>query len=67
MLLKIPEAEYHPLRTERYVAKYTKKLAENPFEVSMKEIAIEIIPYEHLWEIIMEILNKNLEKKTSRR
>ncbi|MFT4534674.1 MAG: hypothetical protein ACJA1A_003146 [Saprospiraceae bacterium] len=67
MLLKLPEAEYHPLRTKRYVAKYEKKLAENPFEVSMKEIAIEIIPYEHLWNIIMEILNRNLEKKTSNR
>lgn len=67
MLLKLPEAEYHPLRTERYVAKYAKKLAENPFEVSMKEIAIEIIPYEHLWNIILEILNKNLEKKSSKR
>ena len=67
MLLKLPDAEYHPLRTKRYVAKYEKKLAENPFEISMKEIAIEIIPYEHLWDIIMEILNKNLEKKTSKR
>ncbi len=67
MLLKLPEAEYHPLRTERYVAKYVKKLKENPFEVSMKELAIEIIPYEHLWDIIMEILNKNIEKKTSKR
>ena len=67
MLLKLPEAQYHPLRTKRYVTKYEKKLAENPFEISMKEIAIEIIPYEHLWNIIMEILNKNLEKKNSRR
>ena len=67
MLLKLPEADYHPLRTERYVAKYAKKLAENPFEISMKEIAIEIIPYEDLWNITMEILNKNLEKKTSKR
>ncbi|MFT6335111.1 MAG: hypothetical protein ACI86M_000302 [Saprospiraceae bacterium] len=67
MLLKLPEAEYHPLRTKRYVAKYEKKLAENSFEISMKEIAIEIIPYEHLWDIIMEILNKNLERKTSKR
>jgi hypothetical protein len=67
MLLKLPEAEYHPLRTKRYVAKYEKKLAENPFEISMKEIAIEIIPYEHLWDIIMEILNKNLVKKNSKR
>ncbi len=65
MLLKLPEAEYHPLRTERYVTKYKKKLLENPYEVSMKEIAIEIIPYEQLWDITIEILNKNLGKNAS--
>lgn len=63
MLLKIPEAEYHPLRTKRYVAKYEKKLAENPYEISLKEISVEIIPYEYLWEIILEILDTNLKKK----
>lgn len=63
MLLKLPEAEYHPLRTERYVKKYEKKLKENPFEISLKSIDVEIIPYEHLWEIIIEILNTNIKKK----
>jgi len=56
-----------PVRTKRYVAKYEKKLAENPFQISMKEIAVEIIPYEQLWVIIMEILNINLEQKKRKR
>jgi tetratricopeptide (TPR) repeat protein len=59
MLLKLPEAEYHPLRTERYVKKYEKKLRENPFKISLKSIDVEIIPYEHLWEIILDILDDN--------
>jgi len=63
MLLKLPEAEYHPLRTERYVKKYEKKLRENPFEVSLKSIDVEIIPYEQLWEIIIEILGDNIKNK----
>lgn len=63
MLLKIPEAEYHPLRTIRYVKKYEQKLRENPFEVSMKDVDVEIIPYEQLWEIILEILERNIKKK----
>lgn len=63
MLLKLPEAEYHPLRTQRYVAKYEKKLRETPFEVSMKAVNVEIIPYEHLWEIIIGILDENIKKK----
>ncbi|MDF1697709.1 MAG: hypothetical protein P1U56_17820 [Saprospiraceae bacterium] len=63
MLLKIPEAEYHPLRTIRYVTKYEKKLRETPFEISLKAVDVEIIPYEHLWDIILEILKDNLKKK----
>jgi len=63
MLLKIPEAEYHPLRTIRYVKKYEQKLRENPFEISLKDIDVEIIPYEHLWEIILDILDLNLNKR----
>lgn len=63
MLLKLPEAEYHPIRTKRYVAKYERKLLENPFEVSLKELAVEIIPYEELWDIIINILNENIKKK----
>ncbi len=65
MLLKLPEAEYHPLRTERYVKKYEQKLKENPFELSLKVVDVEIIPYEHLWEIIIDILDLNLGKKKS--
>ncbi len=63
MLLKLPEAEYHPLRTERYVKKYEKKLRENPFKISLKSIDVEIIPYEQLWEIIIGILDENIQKK----
>jgi len=62
MLLKLPEAEYHPLRTMRYVKKYEQKLKENPFELSLKNIDVEIIPYEHLWEIIIDILDLNKRK-----
>ena len=38
MLLKIPEAEYHPLRTIRYVTKYEKKLRETPFDIFVLDI-----------------------------
>lgn len=63
MLLKLPEAEYHPIRTERYVAKYEKKLLENPLEILLKSVDVEIIPFENLWEIIIEILGLNLKTK----
>ena len=63
MLLKLPEAEYHPIRTKRYVAKYEKKLLATPYEVSLKDVSVEIIPYEYLWEIIIATLEKNQSKR----
>ncbi len=66
MLLKMPEAKYNPIRTKRYVKKYEQKLTENPFEITMKAVSVELIPYEHLWEIIMEILGKKLKMKNEK-
>jgi hypothetical protein len=63
MLLKIPDAEYHPIRTARYVSKYEKKLKANPLEVLLKSVNVEIIPFENLWEIIIDILDVNLKSK----
>jgi len=63
MLLRLPEAEYNPIRTKRYVAKYEKKLRSKPYEISLKELNVEIIPYEYLWETILEILDNNLKRK----
>ena len=60
MILKLPEANYHPVRTERYVKKYKKILYENPADLGMNRIETEIIPYEHLWEIIEEVMEQNL-------
>jgi len=67
MLLKLPEAEYHPIRTVRYVTKYEKKLRENPLEILLKTVDVEIIPFEHLWEIIIEILGFNAKNVKSKR
>ena len=63
MLLKIPDAEYHPIRTVRYVSKYEKKLKANPLEILLKSVDVEIIPFENLWEIIIDILDVNLQSK----
>ena len=63
MLLKIPDAEYHPIRTARYVSKYEKKLKENPLDILLKSVDVEIIPFEILWGIILDILDVNLKSK----
>lgn len=57
MLLKLPEADYNPIRTQRYVSKYQKKLNENPLEITLKSTEVEIIPYEQLWEMVIDVIS----------
>ncbi len=57
MLLKLPEADYNPIRTKRYVNKYWKKLQENPLDISLQSSEVEVIPYEHLWEMVIEMIS----------
>lgn len=63
MLLKLPDADYHPLRVQRYVDKYHKRLLATPMEISEQSSEIEIIPYEQLWEMVLEVLEKNKSKR----
>ncbi len=63
MLQKLPQANFHPLRLERYVGKFHKRLKETPMNISEQSAEIEIIPYEHLWEIVIELLQMRLDKK----
>ena len=65
MLLKVADADFHPIAAERYTKEmYTKLLASNP-SANFQSTEIEVIPYEKLWEIVMELLEKNRNKKSS--
>jgi hypothetical protein len=59
MLIKVPDAAYHPLRVKRYTEKYYNKLKNSNMEISEQSGEIEIIPYEILWELVLEMLEKN--------
>jgi len=63
MLQKLPLANFHPVRLKRHVEKFHKRLLETPMNISEQSAEIEIIPYEHLWEIVIELLQMRLEKK----
>ena len=58
MLLKLPDADYHPLRVARYVTKFQKKLKNKPRTFSNQFFQSEIIDYEILWEFVIEFLEK---------
>ncbi len=65
MLLKVADADFHPIAAERYTKEmHAKLLASNP-SANFQSTEIEVIPYEKLWEIVMELLEKNRNKKNS--
>ena len=58
MLLEIPKALFHPEATQRRAKRYHKGLLDNPLELSLQPREVEIIPYEHLWTIILQYLRQ---------
>jgi len=59
MLLLIPKADFHKQAVIRKTQPYLKKLQKVPLEVDQLTHEIEIIPYEHLWELVIKSLEKN--------
>jgi hypothetical protein len=62
MLILIPKSNFHPVRVQLHAKNLFTKLKKH--EISIQEFSseIEIIPFDHLWEIIVELLKKNLSK-----
>jgi len=56
MLLEIPKEGFHRVAVERKASKYRERLSEMPLEVANQSHSIEIIPYEDLWEMVLNIL-----------
>lgn len=57
MLLQIPKRQYHRKAVERHAMPYLKKLKSVPLNKANQSFEIEIIPYEHLWEYILQSLD----------
>ncbi len=63
MFLKIQESNYNRIALERNTRDLFKKLKTKPLEVASKPIEMEIIPFEMLWEMVLE----SLDRKSTRR
>lgn len=64
MLLEIPKEGFHRVAVERKASKYRERLSEMSLEVANQSHSIEIIPYEDLWEMVLNILGtKRHDKK----
>ena len=57
MLLQLPKANFHREAVVRKAKKYYDKLTENPSNLKMQASEIEIMPYEMLWEYVLDSLD----------
>ena len=57
MLIEIPKYNFNKLRVERHTKKLREKLSTMSLADSQQAFFSEIIPYENLWEIIMDSLD----------
>jgi len=62
MLSKIPEANFNRIALERRSKDLYKKLISKPLEVANQPIEMEIIPFEKLWEMVLNSLDKKTTK-----
>ena len=57
MLLQVPKRHFHRAAVIRHAESYYSKLIEESSTKSNEAFEMEIIPYEHLWEYILESLD----------
>ncbi|MFN7119202.1 MAG: hypothetical protein ACK4TA_20555 [Saprospiraceae bacterium] len=62
MLLQIPTARFHPAAVTRKVKQYLDKLKNTPLNVANQTHDIEIIPYEDLWEFVIDSLGNDYQQ-----
>lgn len=62
MLLLMIKADFHPIRTKTYTVDLKKKLDNSHLITDEKSTQVEIIPYDYLWELILEMLEKKKSK-----
>ncbi len=57
MLVQLPKANFHKQAVIRKTEKYYDQLKNTPLEISGQDDEIEIIPYEMLWEFVLDSLH----------
>ena len=60
MLIKVPEADFHHLRVERYTKSLFNKLIESNYYGIDSPTEIEVIPFEKLWGLVLGTLEKQI-------
>lgn len=64
MLLVIPKAGFHKAAVSRYAEKFERRLAEQSIAETRQNIITEIIPFDVLWEMILNrLFNRNYKPR----
>ena len=66
MLVKLVESSYHKDATMRKTKVLYEKLKNHPSEMQRQTNHVEIVPFEVLWEIILDSLENNIKGKFKR-
>lgn len=66
MIVKMEKSRFHRVATERNTKRLFGKLKNNPMRPKLN-LAMEIMPYEILWEFILEMLDNKFRAKTTRK
>lgn len=56
MLNSMVKADFNRIRTERYVEPLWEQLRSVPINISEQGIEVEILPFEQLWPMVLEML-----------
>ena len=56
MLMEIPKESFKKEAVAQKADRYRRKLAEMPLAKANQAFHIEVIPYEHLWEMVINLL-----------
>lgn len=67
MLLQLPAASFHKEAVIRKAKKYKDKLESVPLEEANQSIEIEIVPYEMLWEFVLDSLDNKFHHTNKKR
>lgn len=62
MMVKVGKYGFHPKRVKSYTKKDLWKLKSRQAELSSRSSEVEIIPYEDMWDMVMDMLERNYEK-----
>lgn len=65
MILELPKASFHRNAVLRKTENYHQRLKEFPLAISRQSAEVELVPYEKLWDLVLEMLEMKIVRVRS--